>query len=93
MPVIRLDTDQAATTLQAMRAAQQQLGETRDRLTASIQQLDPTWESRAKLGFMTAWEEWRQGFERTLTTLEPIIIGVQREKDELEQADQSSSYA
>jgi len=93
MPIIRLDTDQAETTLQAMRAAQKQLGETRDRLSASIQQLDPTWESKAKVEFMTVWDAWRQGLERTLVTLEPIIIGVQREKDELEQADQSSSYA
>jgi len=92
MAIIHMDTDQVDATLNAFRTAQQHLNEALQRLSASAEQLTGAWEGAAQAQFTAAWQEWRQGMSHAIEIAQPIIAGIERERNELFEADQASSY-
>lgn len=92
MPKISMDTDVAQAAVQMMQQSAHALTDQLNQLAQSVEALRSSWKGNAQAEFSELWEQWRQGFAQTIEQLTPITVGVQREKEELEQADASSSY-
>jgi WXG100 family type VII secretion target len=88
-----MDTDQADAALNTLRTSHQGLGEVLQKLTAQIGTLEQSWDGSAKQQFLQAWQEWQQAMQQSIEKIQPIIAGLEREKNELIEADGQSNYA
>lgn len=92
MTMIALDTDQAEAAANALNTAYSNFTSTLQTLGGSVQSLASTWEGAAQAQFLSTWEQWQQSFQQALDAVTPLMDGIRREKQELEEADATSSY-
>lgn len=93
MAVIRMDVDQAETTINAFSTALNNFGSELSSLANSVQSLLGAWEGSAQVQFDGAWGDWNSRFQTTMQELEPMINGLRTERQQMIEADSSSSFA
>ena len=93
MAVIRMDVDQAETTINSFSTALSNFGSELSTLSGSVQALLGAWEGAAQRQFDSAWTDWVQRFQSAIQELDPMINGLRTERQQMIDADSSSSFA
>lgn len=92
MPMIRMDIDQAQATIDAIRRTKEEFVQQITGLLQSVDALNGVWEGQAQIQFSGTWEDWRSRFGTTVGELEPMINGLVAERQQIIDADSSSSF-
>lgn len=92
MAMVRMDIDQAAQTIQTFGNSRQELLDELQRLRAAIEQLIQTWQGAASQNFVSAYETWTTDFTSKVNELEPLQQGLAQEREQIIEADSSSSF-
>lgn len=93
MPMIRMDIDQAQTTIDTMRRTMEEFNSQLSALGGSVDGLLGAWEGSAQVQFSNAWQEWRTRFTSSINELQPMITGLSTERQQIIDADSSSTFA
>lgn len=92
MAMIRMDTDQAQQTIDTMRRTMEEFNSQLSSLGGSVDGLIGAWEGSAQVQFSGAWEDWRTRFMASVNELQPMIQGLTTERQQIIDADSSSSF-
>ncbi len=92
MAMIRMDVDQAQTTISTMQNTRNEFESQLNALAGSVDGLLGAWEGNAQMQFSNAWSEWRNRFMAAVSELEPMIQGLTQERQQIIDADSSSSF-
>ena len=82
MPMIRMDIDQAQTTIDTMRRTMEELNSQLSALGGSVDSLLGSWEGSAQMQFSNAWSEWRTRFTTSVNELQPCLLYTSDAADE-----------
>jgi WXG100 family type VII secretion target len=93
MAMIRMDVDQAQATIDTMRRTMEELNSQLAMLGGSVDSLLGAWEGSAQVQFSNAWQEWRTRFSTSVNELQPMINGLVTERQQIIDADSSSTFA
>lgn len=93
MAMIRMDTDQAQQTIDTMRRTMEEFNAQLSSLGGSVDGLIGAWEGNAQVQFSNSWQDWRTRFTTTISELQPMIQGLTTEREQIIEADTSSSFA
>ncbi len=87
--LIRMDTTLGDQTAQRFNTAADQLQSMNQSVDAQIQALFSTWEGTSRQRFESEYMSWKQDLGRCVDQLRQIGQRVQKETNEMRQADQS----
>ncbi len=92
MTIIRMDVEQAALTADQIRTAYAEFKEAFRLISASVEQLEAAWEGQAQRQFVNTWTTWLAELTERINTLEPLGVGLAKERDEMIRADAESQF-
>ncbi|MEI8306456.1 MAG: WXG100 family type VII secretion target [Chloroflexales bacterium] len=92
MALIRMDVDQAQTTINKVNQTLDELNNQLSALGSSVNDLLGAWEGQAQTQFSHAWDDWRSRFKTTIDELQPMSQGLSTERQQIIDADSSSSF-
>jgi len=90
--VITMDLAQAERTIDALRQQHGELDQALSALATNVEETRAAWQGESQARFGVAWEEWLRGVREVLATMTPLTDGIQREKDQIEQAGAAGTY-
>ena len=93
MAIVRMDLDQARQTIDTMRRTLDELNSQLSGLNGSVNGLLGAWEGQAQRQFDGTWTGWYSRFQTAINELQPMISGLETERREMEEADNSSNFA
>ncbi|PDW01814.1 WXG100 family type VII secretion target [Candidatus Viridilinea mediisalina] len=92
MTMIRMDIDQAQQTIDTMRRTMEEFNAQLSALGGSVDGLLGAWEGNAQIQFNNTWQDWRSRFTTSINELQPMITGLTTERQQIIDADSSSSF-
>lgn len=92
MGMVRMDIDQAEQTIQSFGSSRQEFLDGLQQLRSAVEQLIQVWQGAASQNFVSAFETWTADITNRIGALEPMQQGLTTEKNQIIEADQSSSF-
>ncbi len=93
MAMIRMDVDQAQQTIDTMRRTMEEFNSQLSSLGGSVEGLLGAWEGQAQMQFSNSWQDWRTRFQTAVNELQPMMSGLTTERQQMIEADTSSSFS